>query len=141
MMELMLPLCLLAGSGFVLLASIGVFRFADAYQRMHAATKAGAFGGAILALGAGFHFTTPRVWIEVVLMMVFFYSTMPVAAHLIARAANRAGVMPTRDTDTSELECFGRAYDNPVIRNDNNETHENARKDDHSKANTSPPEK
>lgn len=106
MTELMLPLCLLAGSGFVLLASIGVFRFGDAYQRMHAATKAGAFGGAILALGAGFHFASPRAWIEVVLMMAFFYSTMPVAAHLIARAANRAGIKPAPETDTDELERF-----------------------------------
>lgn len=106
-MEFMLPLCLLVGAGFVLLASIGVFRFRDAYQRMHAATKAGAFGGAILALGAGFHFASTRVWIEVVLMMVFFYSTMPVAAHLIARAGHRAGVKPSRDTDTGELDCFG----------------------------------
>ncbi len=107
MMAFMLPLCLLAGSVFVLLASIGVFRFGDAYQRMHAATKAGAFGGAILALGAGFHFATLRVWIEVMLLMMFFYSTMPVAAHLIARAGNRAGVKPSHDTDTGELEHFG----------------------------------
>lgn len=106
MTALMLPLCLLIGSVFVLLAAIGVLRFRDAFQRMHAATKAGAFGGAILALGAGFHFGTPRVWIEVVLMMVFFYSTMPVAAHLIARAGQRVGVKPSPDTDTVELERF-----------------------------------
>jgi multicomponent Na+:H+ antiporter subunit G len=106
MTALMLPLCLLVGAGFVLLASIGVFRFGDAFQRMHAATKAGAFGGAILALGAGFHFGTPRAWIEVVLMMVFFYSTMPVAAHLIARAGHRVGVKPSANTDTGELDRF-----------------------------------
>jgi len=106
MTALMLPLCLLVGAGFVLLASIGVFRFSDAYQRMHAATKAGAFGGAILALGAGFHFGSPGVWIEVVLMMVFFYSTMPVAAHLIARAGHRVGVKPSPDTDTEALGRF-----------------------------------
>jgi len=106
MTALMLPICLLVGAGFVLLASIGVFRFGDAYQRMHAATKAGAFGGAILALGAGFHFGSSGVWIEVVLMMVFFYSTMPVAAHLIARAGHRVGVKPSPDTDTRALEQF-----------------------------------
>ena len=106
MIALMLPICLLVGSAFVLLAAIGVFRFADAYQRMHAATKAGAFGGAILALGAGFHFGTTRAWIEVVLMMAFFYSTMPVAAHLIARAGHRVGIKPSPDTEMDELESF-----------------------------------
>ena len=106
MKEVMLPLCVLLGSVFVLLAAIGVCRFPDAYMRMHAATKAGAFGGAIIALGAGFHFAEPRVWIEVVLMMVFFYSTMPVAGHLIARAAHRVGVKPDPSTDTRHLDNF-----------------------------------
>jgi len=108
MSEILLSICVVLGSIFVLLASIGVMRFRDAYQRMHAATKAGAFGGAILALSAGFHFNEMRVWIEVVLMIAFFYSTMPVAAHLIARAARHSGVKPVPETDTKRLDEFER---------------------------------
>lgn len=106
MKDVMLPFCIILGSSFVLVAAVGVCRFRDAYMRMHAATKAGAFGGAILALGAGFHFGRPGVWIEVVLMMLFFYSTMPVAAHLIARAGQRVGVKPVPETDTRNLDEF-----------------------------------
>ena len=108
MSEILLSICVVIGSVFVLLASIGVMRFRDAYQRMHAATKAGAFGGAILALSAGFHFGEFLVWVEVVLMIAFFYSTMPVAAHLIARAARHAGVKPVPETDTKPLDDFER---------------------------------
>ncbi|MFU8893300.1 MAG: monovalent cation/H(+) antiporter subunit G [Luteolibacter sp.] len=108
MTEILLSVCVVLGSIFVLLASIGVVRFRDAYQRMHAATKAGAFGGAILALSAGFHFGEFRVWIEVVLMIAFFYSTMPVAAHLIARAARHVGVKAVPETETKRLDEFER---------------------------------
>lgn len=103
-----MPVCVVLGSVFVLLAAIGVNRFRDAYMRMHAATKAGAFGGAIIAMGAGFHFGRLDVWIEVVLMMLFFYSTMPVAAHLIARAGHRVGVKPAPETDLRNLDEFER---------------------------------
>ncbi len=108
MSEILLSACVILGSFFVLLASIGVMRFRDAYQRMHAATKAGAFGGAILALSAGFHYNEFRVWVEVALMIAFFYSTMPVAAHLIARAARHAGVKPVKETDTQHFDSFER---------------------------------
>ena len=108
MSEILLSIFVVIGSVFVLLASVGVMRFRDAYQRMHAATKAGAFGGAILALSAGVHFGEPMVWLKVVLMIAFFYSTMPVAAHLIARAGRHAGVKAVPETDTEKLDEFER---------------------------------
>jgi len=108
MTELILSLFILLGSNFVLIAAVGVVRFRDAYQRMHAATKAGAFGGAILAVSAGVHFNEPLVWVKVALMIAFFYSTMPVAAHLIARAARHAGVKGVPETDTAKLDEFER---------------------------------
>ena len=108
MSDVLLSICVVLGSVFVLLASVGVLRFRDAYQRMHAATKAGAFGGAILALSAGVHFGEPMVWVKVMLMIAFFYSTMPVAAHLIARAGRHSGVKPVPETDTKPLDGFER---------------------------------
>ena len=108
MSDILLSICVVIGSFFVLLASIGVVRFRDAYQRMHAATKAGAFGGAILALSAGFEFNQPRVWVEVVALIAFFYTTMPVAAHVIARAARHVGVKPVPETDAKAFDDFER---------------------------------
>lgn len=75
------------GCAFVLIAAFGVFRLPDLYTRMHAATKAGSFGGALLALAAGFVFMQWVAWIQIFLIVIFFYVTTPVAGHLLGRAA------------------------------------------------------
>lgn len=106
MKEILVSFAILLGSFFVLLAAIGVMRFQDLFMRMHAATKAGAFGGGILAIAAGMHFAQFGVWVEAILMVVFFYSTMPIAAHLIALAAHHSGVKPVKRTQTEALERF-----------------------------------
>lgn len=105
-METILSLFVLAGSFFALLAAIGVVRFADCYCRLHAATKAGAFGGTLLAVAVGIRSASWGTWIEILLLIVLFYTTMPVAAHLLARASRRAGIRPFDKTDSAELEDF-----------------------------------
>jgi len=107
MSTLVVSFLIVAGSCFILLAAVGVLRFPDLFTRMHAATKAGAFGGGILALAGGIHFASIGIWIESLLLVLFFYSTMPVAAHLIARAAFKGGIQPAPGTDTRALERFG----------------------------------
>jgi monovalent cation/proton antiporter MnhG/PhaG subunit len=42
----------IVGVGFLFVAAIGVIRFSDAFQRMHAATKAGTLGAGLVILGA-----------------------------------------------------------------------------------------
>ncbi|MFP4351803.1 MAG: monovalent cation/H(+) antiporter subunit G [Puniceicoccaceae bacterium] len=106
MMETLVSLLVLAGCGFALIAAIGVVRFPDCYCRLHAATKAGAFGGSLLAVGVGLWFSDPGTWIEVLVLVALFYTTMPVAAHLIARASRRAGIAPAPGTDMDELKKF-----------------------------------
>jgi multicomponent Na+:H+ antiporter subunit G len=106
MSGILVSILIVVGSCFILLAAVGVLRFPDLFTRMHAATKAGAFGGGILALAAGIHFASAAIWIEALLLVLFFYSTMPVAAHLIARAAFRGGTKPAPETDTRALEGF-----------------------------------
>jgi len=106
MIETLVSLLVLVGCGFALIAAIGVVRFPDCYCRLHAATKAGAFGGSLLAVAVGLRFSDWGTWIEILLLIVLFYTTMPVAAHLIARASRRAGIAPARGTDTGEQEKF-----------------------------------
>lgn len=77
---------IIIGSAFVCIAAIGVYRFPDFYTRMHAATKAGAFGGTLLAIAAGFAIGGVMTWLQVVFVIAFFYFTTPVAAHLLGRA-------------------------------------------------------
>ncbi len=106
MIETLVSLLVLIGCGFALIAAIGVVRFPDCYCRLHAATKAGAFGGSLLAVAVGLRFSDWGTWIEILLLIALFYTTMPVAAHLIARASRRAGIAPARGTDTGVLEKF-----------------------------------
>jgi len=105
-METVISLLVLGGCFFALLAAIGVVRFPDCYCRLHAATKAGAFGGTLLAIAVGITFASWATWIEILLLIALFYTTMPVAAHLIARASRRAGIPPTKETDTRDLRQF-----------------------------------
>lgn len=105
-METLVSLLVLAGCLFALVAAIGVIRFPDCFCRLHAATKAGAFGGSLLAVGVGLRFSDWGTWIEVLLLIAFFYTTMPVAAHLIARASFLSGIKPTKNTDTTSYDEF-----------------------------------
>ncbi len=105
-METVISVFVLLGSVFALLAAVGVVRFSDCYCRLHAATKAGAFGGTLLAIAVGIRFASWGTWIEVLLLILLFYTTMPVAAHLLARASRRAGIRPFENTDAAELEEF-----------------------------------
>jgi len=78
---------ILAGSFFAFVAALGLLRLPDILMRLHAATKAGAFGVSLMLIGAVLPFGTLRTAVIAVLIIVFFYVTAPVAAHLIGRAA------------------------------------------------------
>ncbi len=80
-------LLLITGSLFALIAAIGIVRMPDIYCRMHAATKAGAFGVSLILLALCVAVPTVRVVIQSILIIAFFYLTAPVAAHLIGRVA------------------------------------------------------
>lgn len=81
-----------AGAFFCLVAALGVWRMPDLYMRMHAATKAGAFGGSLLLVSAALHFGTVRAAVMALLIIGFFYLTAPVAAQVFGLAAYKRGV-------------------------------------------------
>jgi multicomponent Na+:H+ antiporter subunit G len=80
------------GAFFAFVAALGVFRFPDFYTRTHAATKAGAFGAALLLVAAAIHFGSVRAIIMAVGIVVFFYLTTPIASQTLAQAAYRRNV-------------------------------------------------
>jgi multicomponent Na+:H+ antiporter subunit G len=86
-MEYLIAFSLLSGSFFILLSALGVLRFPDLFTRMHAAAKAATFGTGLMLLGTIFYFRSWAIIIESLLITVFIFLTMPVASHLIARAA------------------------------------------------------
>jgi multicomponent Na+:H+ antiporter subunit G len=86
MNDLIVPILLLLGSAFILIAAIGLVRFNDLYSRMHATTKATSFGVLLILLGVSLFFGTLSVVIKSLLIIVFIYLTAPLAAHSIAKS-------------------------------------------------------
>ncbi|MFW6246018.1 MAG: monovalent cation/H(+) antiporter subunit G [Tangfeifania sp.] len=77
---------LLAGSFFILIASIGLVRLNDLYSRLHAATKAPSFGIFLILIGVSVFFNTPMVYIKSLFIVIFIYLTAPLAAHAIIKS-------------------------------------------------------
>lgn len=83
-------LLLAGGVAFISIASLGVARLPDVFQRMHAATKAGGIGASLVVLGvlvAG-GVASPLTGVLTVLFMLL---TLSVASQLLARAAYVSG--------------------------------------------------
>lgn len=81
----------IGGVGFLFVAAIGVMRFSDAFQRMHAATKAGTLGAGLVILGTIVSNGTIEGSVIGVLTIVFLLMTVPVAGHMLGRAAYVSG--------------------------------------------------
>ena len=78
------------GVGFVALASVGVARLPDVFQRMHAATKAGGLGTSLVVLGVLVAGGVARP-LTGVLTIAFMLLSLSVASQLLARAAYLSG--------------------------------------------------
>ncbi len=86
-MTILASILILVGAAFSLIAAIGLIRMPDIYCRMHAATKAGAFGLTLILISLCVLAPQPRVIIQSALIIAFFYLTAPIAAQMIGRAA------------------------------------------------------
>jgi multicomponent Na+:H+ antiporter subunit G len=75
----------------MLVAAIGMLRMPDLPMRMHAATKAGTLGAALLLLAVALAYGDMGVTMRALATIVFLFLTAPVAAHMIARAAYLSG--------------------------------------------------
>lgn len=95
---------MVAGAVFSLLAAVGVLRLPDLYTRMHAASKAGVVGAGLVLLALAIESGEGSVGIRAVLGILFLLLTTPVSAHLLAKAAYRAGYRPTNITTINDLE-------------------------------------
>ena len=100
----LLSIILVIGALFTFIAAIGLIRFPDFYTRMHAVTKAGAFGGVIILLVAATVFGSVKISLVVLVNIIFFYFTAPVAAHMISRSAYINHVKQWEGTKVDQLE-------------------------------------
>lgn len=102
MSDIIAAALLLIGSAFLLLAALGVFRMPDLYMRMSSSSKAVTLGAGCLALGFAVYMNDASVTTRALLVILLFFLKAPVAAHMLGRAAYRAGV-PLWEGTTDEL--------------------------------------
>ncbi|MCU0832374.1 MAG: monovalent cation/H(+) antiporter subunit G [Rhizobiaceae bacterium] len=81
----------IAGGFFALIGAIGLIRFPDLYSRSHAASKAGTVGSGLCMVAIALCTDDPATSLRAIAGVLFFVLTAPVAAHLLMRAAYKAG--------------------------------------------------
>lgn len=86
-MTLVAGLLLGLGALLLVIAAWGVIILPDALSRQHAATKAGTLAIALVILGAWMLVPTAEWAWRLGLILGFLLATLPVASHLLARAA------------------------------------------------------
>jgi multicomponent Na+:H+ antiporter subunit G len=101
-------LLLAAGAVLLVIAAWGVIALPDALSRQHAATKAGTLALALVCVGAWlFQPSIDWGW-RLALILGFLLATLPVASHLLARAAVIEGGL---DRQVGEAPLVGRDPD------------------------------
>jgi multicomponent Na+:H+ antiporter subunit G len=105
--EVVAAVLMLFGVALCVLGGVGLNRFPDVFARMHAATKPVTLGLALVALGAAWVEPSIPGSVKLVLAALLQFVTAPVAAHMIGRAAYRAGVPMSLHTQVDELAGAG----------------------------------
>lgn len=80
----------LLGSLFLLLASIGIIRMPDAFNRMQTGTKATTLGSILFM--AGIAMARPEWSGKMALLIFFILFSNPLSSHALARAAHKFGI-------------------------------------------------
>ena len=94
---------LVVGVGFVLLATLGLWRFDDVYSRIHAATKATTLGVLLVVVAVALRVETSTDLVKLLLVAILQLITAPVGGHMLGRAAYWSGTRPTRHTTVDHL--------------------------------------
>ena len=107
--EIIVSVLLVSGSLLSLLGGIGLHRFPDVFARMHAATKPATLGIVLVLSGAAIAVTDERTSIVLALAAALQFITVPIGAHMVARAAYRAGTELSPETSIDELAAHRRS--------------------------------
>jgi len=97
---------LVSGTFFVLIAGIALVRMPDLLLRMQGSAKAGTLGVGLIILGVAIAYGTYAAFTKAVLVIVFYFLTAPVAAHVISRAAYRSGAAMWERTSPDEYRAL-----------------------------------
>ena len=104
--------CLLLGAVLTVSGTLGVLRFRDVLSRMHAATKPQVLGLILVLASLGLRVPSWGTISSLVLIAAFQVLTLPVAAHMVGRAAYRTRHLKRERLYRDELaEAVDRASD------------------------------
>lgn len=95
--------CLVLGAVLSLAAAIGLLRFGDLLTRMHAGTKPQVLGVLLTLLGVGLRLRSGMDVGMLLVVAAFQMLTLPIAAHMVGRAAYRTEVITAADLVFDEL--------------------------------------
>jgi multicomponent Na+:H+ antiporter subunit G len=105
-MEIVAGVLMVTGAFLAATAAVGLQRFDDVLARMHSATKPATLGLILVITGSALVLTEPGAILKLVLVVLLQMVTAPLGAHLVGRAAIRAGEASpdtTFDVDSERL--------------------------------------
>lgn len=101
--DVVAAILLLLGCLLALVAGIGLMRFPDVLTRMHGATKPQTLGLVLVLMAIALRAPDKSSITILVLVAIFALMTAPVSAHMIGRAAFRAGKVDRSTLTRDEL--------------------------------------
>jgi len=103
MLDVIAAVLILVGVALAIAAGLGLQRFPDVFARMHAATKPATLGLVLVLAGAALRVEAAGDVAKLLLVLILQFITAPVGAHMVGRAAYRAGTELSPTTTIDEL--------------------------------------
>ena len=86
--------CLLAGSVFIVIGSIGLIRLPDFFTRLHGVGVSETLGAWLVLVGLLLQSGWSSVTIKLIIIFIFVVITGPTATHALAKSALHGGLKP-----------------------------------------------
>lgn len=103
--EIIVSIFLLIGTGVMLLSTAGVIRFGDVFLRMHAATKSGTLGIGFIIIGVALYFGESLITVKLLSLSVIYFFTSPIGSQVLAYAAHVARIPLVKETWIDDLKA------------------------------------
>ena len=103
MIELVAYALLAIGAACALIGAMGIVRFPDVYNRIHANTVVVVGGVIVTLIGVSVLEGLSSYTLKILIIALFLFLTNPVSSHAIARAAHKSGVKLWRRSVVDKL--------------------------------------
>ncbi|MBC3765512.1 monovalent cation/H(+) antiporter subunit G [Neptunicella marina] len=91
--------CMALGGILLISGAVGVLRFSDFYNRLHAAGVTDTLAASLILFGLMLLSEHSGILLKLILILLFVLLTSPTASHALAKAAWKAGLKPDTSND------------------------------------------